>query len=83
GYTLSRLRNYLSNWSIYFESEEHLSRTRMLLDKLQEFEPYVNFGKPILTWTGLNPNKPDDKIADKDLSSKDFDFDIKELMKWN
>lgn len=58
-YVINRLRLYDSIGGEEFDADK-LAAGRRLLAGLQRFVPYVDFGSPILTYTGLDPAKPDD-----------------------
>lgn len=57
-YVTKRLRLYDSIGEKEFDADK-LEAGRGLLADLQRFVPYVDFGSPILTYTGLDPTKPD------------------------
>lgn len=61
-YVTNRLRLYDSIGEKEFDADK-LTAGRKLLAELQRFVPYVDFGSPILTYTGLDLTKPNDAPA--------------------
>jgi hypothetical protein len=57
-YIIDRLKFYLSVGEGHFETSQ-LSQARALLEKLYRFAVFVDFSKPLLTFTGINPLVPD------------------------
>ncbi len=80
-YSITRLRDYIGSWSNYFTSDAKLAKAKNLLKLLQRFEPFIDFNKPVSTFTGEDPNEPDDKIIQEGAMPTDFDIDIKELLR--
>lgn len=70
-YALDRLRLYTGAGRKHFE-EAQLNQAQALLDQLTRFEPYVDFSKAFLTFSGLDPAHPDDNILEG------FDYDTYE-----
>ncbi|MFN8468414.1 MAG: hypothetical protein U0X20_22845 [Caldilineaceae bacterium] len=62
-YTVDRLRLY-SRFPIAGQPPESAGRAPDLLARLQQFADSVDFRKPILTFTGLDPSRPDDELLD-------------------
>lgn len=79
GYALSRLRNYLGNWRQFFGEEGDRAAAENLFVALQQFESFVDFKKPILTFSGRDLSHPDSEIADAQTPAE-LDLDIKELI---
>lgn len=67
-YTLDRLRLYVSVGQSHFQ-ENQISQAQTLLEKLQRFANFVDFRRPILTFTGIDPNQPNDELLDEDIAS--------------
>ncbi len=62
-YAVDRLRLY-SRFPIAGQPPESAGRAQELLARLQQFADSVDFRKPILTFTGLDPSQPDDELLD-------------------
>lgn len=77
-FAIDRLRLYKTNWSEYFgvNSPDLQGQAETLLSSLEKFEPFVDFGKAILTFTGLNPSEPDDRIIEDVVPDGNFDFEF-------
>lgn len=67
-YALDRLRFYISVGKSRFTLLT-LPESKDLLAKLQRYAAFVDFGKPGLTFTGLDPLHPDDEPAGADISA--------------
>jgi hypothetical protein len=67
-YTVDRLRLYLSFGEEHFKAED-LKQAASVLALLDPFVAFANFRKPLLTYTGLDPAKPDAELVGKDLAS--------------
>ncbi len=65
-FALNRLRTYIS-----YEGKEELSgdldKARQVLATLNPFAQYTDFSRPVLTFTGLEPHRPDDQPCSEDL----------------
>jgi hypothetical protein len=59
-YALDRLRLYISVGRSKV-TLANMPQAQVLLEQLQRFATFVDFHKPILTFTGLDPRNPDDK----------------------
>jgi hypothetical protein len=57
-YVIDRLRFYNTLGEKEFKADR-LAQAKQLLENLQRFVPYVDFRKPILTYTGIDPSHPD------------------------
>ena len=62
-YAVDRLRLY-SRFPISGQPPESAGQARDLLARLQLFADSVDFRKPILIFTGLDPSQPDDELLD-------------------
>jgi hypothetical protein len=69
-YAANRLRFYESLGAKEFGADR-VRRATEVLALLQRFIPYVDFGKPVLTYTGLNPARPDDEPLDDFVPAAD------------
>ncbi len=69
-YAIDRLRLYstIDDTSINIDAR---SQAQVILKQLQRFVPFVDFHKPLLTFTGIDPSNPDDKSLGEDL--EDFE----------
>lgn len=65
-YALDRLRLYLSVGEGHF-TESQLSQARDVLGPLQRFAIFIDFTKPLLTFTGLNPATPNFELLNTDI----------------
>jgi molecular chaperone DnaK len=57
-YAVNRLRLYTSLDEKPFKADK-LELAVSILKRLETFVPFVNFRRPVLTYTGVNPSKPD------------------------
>ena len=69
-YAINRLRLYFGAKDAGLPADG-VEQAGALLGKLQRFAAEVDFGKPILTFTGLDPNQPGDAPVSGDLSAFD------------
>lgn len=76
-YAVDRLRLYVSHGETTF-GQYHLSPARDTLDRLQQFIPYIDFGRLVTTFTGLDPSMPDDEPL-RDFRLIDDGLDIGQL----
>lgn len=65
-YTVDRLRLYSTIAELEARSE-----AQTILKQLQRFVPFVDFRKPFLTFTGIDPSNPSEKSLEEDV--EDFD----------
>jgi molecular chaperone DnaK len=56
-YAVNRLRLYTSLGEKHFKAEK-LEVAATLLKRLELFIPFVNFRRPVLTYTGIDPSQP-------------------------
>lgn len=67
-YTVDRLRLYLSFGEKHFKAED-LKQAASVLALLDPFVAFADFRTPLLTYTGLDPGKPDAEPVCKNLAS--------------
>ncbi len=67
-YAIDRLRCYRSVGKKHFD-EKALEDCADTLARLEAFGNFADFGKPIMTFTGLDPGKPDAKPVSDKLAS--------------
>jgi hypothetical protein len=60
----NRLRLYRSHFAKSGDAAGKTEEIDQLLDRLQGYSTYVNFRKPVTTFTGLNPTQPDDRLLE-------------------
>jgi hypothetical protein len=77
-YAIDRLRVYES-LGVKESATETVARATLALEQLQRFIPYADFGRPILTYTGLDPTRPDDSPLD-DFVPVDNGLDLATLV---
>jgi hypothetical protein len=65
-FALNRLRTYLS-YEGKGELAGDLDKARQVLSALNPFAQFTDFSRPVLTFTGLEPNRPDDQPCAEDL----------------
>jgi hypothetical protein len=65
-FAINRLRTYIS-----YEGEDELAgdlnKARQVLSALNPFAQFTDFSRPVLTFTGLEPHRPDDQPCAQDL----------------
>jgi len=66
-YAVSRLRTYVAGETQFEQAAQ--TQTRSLLKQLQRFAAYVDFRIPFLTYSGLDPNNPDNLPVGDDISA--------------
>lgn len=66
-YALDRLRLYLRIGEKNFEKAQ-LDQAKTLLEHLQQFAAFVDFRRPLLTFTGIDPGKPSDVTPGEDIA---------------
>jgi hypothetical protein len=64
-YALTRLGNYLRPRTTTPFDPGLIGQATTLLDKLTNFAPFVDYGRFVLTFTGLDPSDPDDTKLDE------------------
>jgi hypothetical protein len=69
-YVVNRLRQYTHSIPVPSE-QESTEWAQSLLDQLQSFASFMDFHKPILTFTGLDPSRPSADALGPDLSRYD------------
>jgi hypothetical protein len=69
-YAIDRLRLYVGAGTSAFDPQQ-LEPARALLERLQSYAAFVDFQRPVLTFTGLDPNAPDARALDQDLDAYD------------
>jgi hypothetical protein len=74
-YTVNRLRLYIGSGEKHFEKDD-LARAATLLEQLQRFTPYVDFQRTVLSFTGSDPGKPDNRPLE------DFELEDYEGLDW-
>jgi len=62
-YVQDRLQYYIALGDKEFTPQK-LALAQDLLGNLQKFIPYIDFAKPILNYTGLDPKSPDNETID-------------------
>lgn len=68
-YVIDRLRLYISVGESHFEASQ-LAQARELLERLQRFATFADFTKPLLTFTGIDPLKPNiDLVNNEEIES--------------
>jgi hypothetical protein len=77
-YAVDRLRVYVTLGEVEFGADKAAGAARAL-ELLQQFTPYADFGKPVLTYTGLDPAHPDDTPLD-DFVPVDDGLDLATLV---
>jgi hypothetical protein len=66
-YALDRLRLYIRVGEKNFE-KARLEQSKTLLVQLQRFAAFVDFRRPLLTFTGIDPGNPSDVVPGEDLA---------------
>lgn len=69
-YAVERLRVYESLGAKEFGAAK-AKRAGAALELLRRFVPYADFGRPVLTYTGLDPTQPDDSPLDDYVPADD------------
>lgn len=67
-YALDRLRLYTSLGGSHFEKAQ-LYQAQRLMEQLQRFATFTDFGQPLLTYTGIEPGNPSDEPLGEDITS--------------
>jgi hypothetical protein len=65
-YAVSRLRTYVASGTQFAQTAQ--SEAESLLKQLQRLAAFVDFRLPFLTYSGLDPNNPDDVPVGEDIS---------------